>query len=121
MAKPISSNKTGRSSGAVRGIVSDRTTSRRQAMDELPPVVYAARLRDGTIKIGWSAHLYRRLERLGGGTQLLGFKYGTLTDESAIHATLRDSRARGREYYRPTIQVIAVVNEMRQSNGLSPI
>lgn len=120
MAKPIS-HRTVRKAGAVRGVVPDRSMTKRQAMDDLPPVVYAARLRDGMIKIGWSAHLYRRLERLGGGTQLLGFQYGTYEDEQAIHKTLTEHRSRGREYYHPSLEVMAVVNQMRTGLGLDAV
>lgn len=103
---------------AVRGRSEATRTGKRRAMEELPPVVYAARLKDGCIKIGWSASLYRRLERLGGGTEILAFRPGTRDDEAAIHASLIAHRARGHEYYHETPDVMAIVNDMRRDLGL---
>lgn len=86
-------------------------------MRALGSVVYVARLSDGTVKIGWTEHFDNRLRWLANHTdqdiELLGFRLGTYDDEQAIHATLVEHRARGREYYHPTVQVMAVVNAMR--------
>jgi hypothetical protein len=96
--------------------------SRRQALDDLPPVVYAALLRDGRIKIGYSAHLADRLERLGAGTRLLGYRPGGLDSETAIHRHLARYAVPGRrEYYRPAREVLRVVNAMREDLGLPPV
>ena len=73
-------------------------------------VVYAMRLPDGVIKIGCCKDLANRSSMLHG--QILGFRFGDFEDEKAIHATLVKHRARGREYYRPTPEVMAVVNEL---------
>jgi hypothetical protein len=96
---------------------------RATAMRALGSVVYAARLADGTIKIGWTEHFDERLHWLKHYVQqdveLLAFRCGaTYEDEQAIHATLVPHRARGREYYEPTAEVLAVINDMREEIGL---
>lgn len=111
---PIQSSITGR-------ILHSRDT-RRQALDDLPPVVYAAITRDGRIKIGHSAHLADRLERLGAGTRLLGYRPAGLDSETAIHRHLARYAVPGRrEYYRPAREVLRVVNAMREDLGLPPV
>lgn len=95
--------------------------SRRKVMDTLGSVVYAARLADGTIKIGHTEHFGDRLRCLkaytGQEVELLAFQYGTFEDEQAIHATLVEHRTditvQAREYYHPTTEVLTVVNDMR--------
>lgn len=82
-------------------------------------VVYAMRLPDGTIKIGCSAQLWRRRCTLRG--EVLAFVNGTRIEEQAIHRTLTAHLARGREYYRPTPAVLAVVNDMRKRFNLPPL
>jgi hypothetical protein len=99
--------------------------SRRAAMKALGSVVYAARLDDGTIKIGWTEHFDERLYYLKQHTKqtvkLIGFQSGSREDEQAIHATLAEHRSQGREYYHPTPEVIAAVNSMRDVFSLPHI
>lgn len=95
-------------------------------MRSLGTVVYAARLADGIIKIGWTEHFERRLHDLkhavGQDVELLAFKSGAYADEQAIHATLIAHRVPGKlEYYQPHPDVIAVVNAMRCTLGMEPI
>lgn len=80
------------------------------------PVVYAVRLDNGLIKIGYTGNLPRRRNQLGG--EIIGFRAGDLDDEQGIHDTLVEHRARGREYYHPTAPVLAIVNELRRPFGL---
>jgi hypothetical protein len=82
-------------------------------------MLYACRLPDGLIKIGCSRDISQRRKWLRG--EMLGFMPGEFSDELAIHHSLADSVARGREYYHPTPAVLSVVNEMRQSLGLTPL
>lgn len=92
------------------------------AMRSLGPVVYAFRLQDGVIKIGYTADLARRRSDYGRDVEVLAILIGgTRQDEQTIHARLDGHQARGVEYYHPTLAVIAVVNEMRQALGLAPI
>lgn len=88
-------------------------------MDAMGSVVYAARLADGTIKIGWTEHFGDRLRSLksyvGQDVELIGFRFGDRDDEQAIHASLTAHVHHGREYYNPAPEVLAVVNEMRES------
>ncbi len=104
---------------------------RTTAMRMLGAVVYAARLADGTIKIGWTERFDLRLHWLKHHVQqdveLLAFRTGTYDDEQAIHASLVDSRAtaadysNAREYYEATPEVLAAVNSMRSDLGLSAV
>ena len=97
--------------GYVGGL--HRTT----AMRLLGAVVYAARLDDGSIKIGWTERFDLRLHWLKHhakqNVELLAFMPGTYDDEQAIHAELIDHRHHGHEYYHPTTEVLTVVNDMR--------
>lgn len=98
-------------------------------MRALGPVVYAARLADGTIKIGWTERFDLRLHWLKHHVQqdveLLAFRCGTFDDEQAIHSALVEHRAphteHAREYYRPTDAVLAVVNGMRADLRMPPV
>jgi hypothetical protein len=86
-------------------------------MNSLGSVIYAARLADGTIKIGCTTHFGQRLtwlkSHVGLDVELLAFRFGAYEDEQAIHASLREHLRRGREYYHPDPEVLAVVNAMR--------
>lgn len=82
-------------------------------------VVYAMRVPDGAIKIGTTVDLANRLSALH--AELLGFMYGDHDDESNLHRQLRAARVRGREYFRPTEDVLAVVNGMRDQFNLPHI
>lgn len=83
------------------------------------PMIYAARVEDGLIKVGCSTDIYRRMAQLHG--DLLGFRFGDMDEEREIHASLAAHVHHGREWYYPTLEVIAFVNELRQSFGLEPI
>lgn len=94
-------------------------------MNSLGSVVYAARLDDGVIKIGWTERFGSRLRWLksynGQGIELIAFRQGTRDDEQAIHAELAEHIHHGREYYSATPEVLAVVNEMREALTLPPL
>lgn len=109
-------------SGPLQGMRGGKIP-RMALMDSLGSIVYAARLADGKIKIGWTEHFGDRLRWLkaytGQDVELIGFTFGTYDDEQAIHARLVDHRATGseyvsaREYYDETPEVLSVVNAMR--------
>lgn len=82
-------------------------------------MIYAMRLPDGVIKIGCCSNLANRRSQLHG--QILGFRPGDFDDERVIHADLKPHRARGREYYHATTEVMAVANELRDEFGLPHI
>jgi len=84
-------------------------------------LVYAARVAGGVIKIGHTGNLAERLYNLGPVVELLAFMPGTYADEQALHAKLADHLEHGREWYYPTPGVMAVVNDMRQILGLTPV
>lgn len=105
-------------SGHTNGNRKTTSVSRTAALTALGSVVYAARLDDGTIKIGCTGQLQDRLRYLsnhtGQSVELLAFRLGTYADEQAIHETLVAHRIIGkREYYHPSPEVLAVVNDMR--------
>lgn len=86
------------------------------------PAVYAARFPESVIKIGYTSNLVKRLASFDTkGAELIGFKVGTYEEEQAIHASLKPHVVRGREWYRPHPEVLAVVNQMRKNFGLEPL
>lgn len=92
---------------------------RNKAIKSLLPhgasVVYAVQFPDGIIKIGCTANLPKRLSFYANQDgALIGFMLGELADEQAIHASLREHLARGREWYNPTPAVMSAVNDMRE-------
>ena len=104
-----------------------RALSRYSGLRMLGPVVYALRLDDGIIKIGFTTDLAdreRTVRRQGksDSSELLAFMTGgTYEDEQAIHARLVEHIAHGREYYHPTKAVLAEVNRMREALSLAPL
>lgn len=100
------------------GAVVTEPLTRRQALIQFPPAVYAVRLADGIIKIGWSQRMMKRLERYGKGADLLAAFPSSLEHERVIHSRLREYRAHGREYYHPTPEVMAEVNQLRALSNL---
>lgn len=90
--------------------------ARATALALLPPVIYAAEVK-GLIKIGHSTKVRRRLIELQ-PERLLAFRPGSRSDELSLHRQLAPHCARGREWYHPTPEVMAVVNEMRNELGL---
>lgn len=95
---------------------------RTTAMRMLGAVVYAARLADGSIKIGWTERFDLRMHWLKHhaeqDVELLAFRLGTYEDEQEIHASLIEHRHHAHEYYHPTPAVLAVVNDMREALNL---
>lgn len=93
------------------------------ALPYLPPVLYAFRLEDDVIKIGWSEHLNQRRKQLRANwADLLAIKPGTIDQERALHRRIPDAhRHHGVEYYLPTPGIIAMLNGWRSAYGLAPI
>lgn len=83
------------------------------------PVIYAAWVDGGLVKIGCTTDLYHRLSAIKG--DLIGFRFGDFDEEREIHQQLADHVHHGREWYNPTPAVIAVANEFREALGLDPI
>jgi len=99
----------------------EKKIGRMAALKALGPVVYALRVPDGAIKIGYSMDLPNRMRRFvrSSEAEILAVLPGeTMAEEQAIHGRLRDHVAYGREFYRPTPEVMAVVNRMREQIGL---
>ena len=98
---------------------------RMDIMNSLGSIIYAARLDDGVIKIGWTQRFGDRLRCLRHhdqlGIELLAFRAGTHDEEQAIHAALVDHVHHGREYYHPAHEVLTVVNDMRAALNMPPV
>jgi hypothetical protein len=105
---------------ASRVTASVTTRERNEALRALGSVVYAARLPDDIIKIGYTTDLATRLLALG-ADDILAFKPGSYADEQQLHRALVEHRHHGREHYHPTPEVLAVINDMRDLLGLDPI
>lgn len=101
----------------------NNTTESPAALDgSIGSCVYALRTEDDLVKIGFTTNLAdRRRKHRADWSRLLAITPGTLADEQAIHRRLKPHRARGHEIYRPTADVFAVVNEVRERYGLEPI
>lgn len=88
-------------------------------------ILYAARFPDGTIKIGHTKQIAQRLTHLisdgGGRPEVLAIKAGTFEEEQAIHDMLAAHCRRGREWYNPDPEVLAVVNEWRAELRRDPL
>lgn len=108
---------------STRTTLGTRERDRAQALRAIlggRSVVYALRLADGIFKIGCSRDVRRRRNHYR-GSEIVAFRFGDRDDEQAVHRRLRASVARGREYYRPTPEVLAVINDMRRDFGLLPL
>ena len=103
--------------------------SRRAAAIEfhefVPTVLYAARFPDGTIKFGCTGRIDVRLSHLRDVNdepgELLAIKVGDFDDEARLHESLSAHVAHGREWYRPTAEVLAVVNQWRAAHHYPPL
>ena len=96
--------------------------SGRELLSALGSAVYAVKVPDGLIKIGYTSNPRNRIQSLGIGTSamLALILNGTLADERAIHARLRGHAVKGREWYSDTDPaVLAVVDEMRAEMGIA--
>lgn len=103
----------------VTPLYSHERHGRREAMMALQggrPMVYAARVAGGIIKIGCSVDIYTRMSQIKG--EILAFKFGDYDDERAIHATLQADLHHGREWFNPSPEVMTVINDMRDGYGL---
>lgn len=102
---------------------SQRAASKRLAV--LSSVLYAVAIGDGTIKIGYTTDVVRRLDKLrstsGEPCRLLAIHLGTMDDERELHRSLRDHRSHGREYYHPHPEVLALVDQWRLALGQAPL
>ena len=88
------------------------------ALSSLGEVLYAVRTPDGLVKIGHTRNMRNRMHTVVlGETEVLAFKFGTRADELAIHRQLAPHVARGREWYHPTPEVMALVNSWREALG----
>lgn len=96
----------------------------REALRELhgTELVYAIKMPDGIIKIGWTKNISERRRPLTTDYDaILAVLPGSYDDEQAIHDRLAKHVARGREYYHPHAEVLACVNELRSKVGVEPI
>lgn len=104
------------------------TPTRAEALAQLGNTMYAVLIvRTGAIKFGWTSNLYQRLASVrsicGSPVKLLAVMPGaSRREELDLHASLSDDlRSRGREYYLPAPEILAIVNEWRAHNRLRPL
>ena len=76
----------------------------------LGPVVYAVAY-GPWVKIGWTGNIVKRVYSLDTAARR--------DDEAAVHRLLVAHLARGREYFHPADEVMAVVNSWRTDLGLA--
>ena len=90
---------------------------------EIGPCVYFLRTTDDLVKVGHTANVAERKRGLtaDGWRSLLAVVPGTREDEQRIHAQLALHLARGREYYRPAPEVLALVNSIRDRLGVPDV
>lgn len=101
---------------------SGQTDTPTRAARDLGPCVYAVRTPERLIKIGYTTNLDRRIRSFGSvWSDVLLALPGTLDEEAALHARFRPHLARGHEYYFPTDDLVAWVNEHRERLGVSRI
>lgn len=100
---------------------SDKNMSRPAALKALRGTswLYAMRVPGGFIKIGYSSNLEHRVRQLHG--EIIALTPGERGQEMDLHRQLADHVHHGREYYSPTPEVMAVVNEWRTRWNLEPI
>jgi hypothetical protein len=85
-------------------------------------LIYAIRCPDGVIKIGHTRNLSARRRHFDTTPEaILAIKPGTYAEEQAVHTRLSGSVARGQEYYHPTPEVLAYVNDLRSALGIQPV
>lgn len=88
-------------------------------------ILYAAQFPDGIIKIGHTTHIAGRLSQLayheGQTPEVLAIKAGTFEDEQALHDRLAAHCRRGREWYNPDPEVLAIINEWRAALRRDPL
>ena len=104
---------------ASRGIYNTQQKPALDALQHGESMLYAMRVDDGLIKIGCSRDIAKRRQWLVG--EILALKPGDFDDEREIHRSLTAHVHHGREWYNPTPEVLAVVNELRRYFKLQPI
>lgn len=106
--------------GGLVKYLAQRDASKRLAA--VGTVLYAAAI-GGEIKIGYTADVVRRLDHFRSETpcRLLAIRFGTRDDERAVHRSLRAHLAHGHEWYHPTPEVLALVNQWRADLGQEPL
>lgn len=138
MSNPIHVSETGRVRGLISGespgFIQVQATRERgsrtqfrdrdrvaalRTMNAAGSMVYAIRTPDGLIKIGLSTDLATRRRHIG--DEMLAVMFGDHVAEQAIHDQLSGHAHHGREWYYPTPEVLAVVNDMRARVGLEPL
>lgn len=93
-----------------------------QAAAQLGPVVYFIRTYDGLVKIGYTTNFKRRRKELTYPWEnVLAVIPGSFAHEHALHEMYRASLVRGRETFELTPDLLAHINEIRESCGVHAI
>jgi len=82
------------------------------------PLVYFAR-RERLIKIGWTTQLSKRMRAIP--AKVLATEPGDIVREKQLHIRFGHLLAHGREWFHPEPDLVAYVNELRDTDNLPPI
>jgi hypothetical protein len=92
-----------------------------QALDELRSVVYFVAAH-GLVKIGYTSNLRNRLATYGvERAALMAVIPGGRTEERAHHQRFAPDLARGREWFRPSAELMTYINDLRANAGVGPV
>lgn len=97
-------------------VAREHSRSRRTAGNGRKAVVYYLRVGD-LVKVGYSFTLEQRLRQYPPDTEVLAIEPGDEVLEKRRHHDLRNSRARGREWYHPTEEVELHIARIVEQHG----
>lgn len=112
----------------LRNIAYDRITPHEEKHPELyepipisesAGVVYFVRIGD-LIKVGFSSDVHRRMDAYPPDAELLAYHSGSFADEQRLHKLLTVHRAKRREWYHPTPEVMKAVEEAKVQQSKDP-
>lgn len=90
--------------------------------DALGPLVYYVHTKDGLIKIGTTTNVVHRLYAYGVPLRrLLAWEPGSYVRESERLAQFRASLHHGREWHKPTPDLLDHIDTLRHGLGLPPV
>lgn len=96
-----------------------RATTRARLLRDLGPVIYYLRV-GALVKIGYTGDLAQRIRDYPPDVKLLAWRTNaTFEMEQEIHAALTAHTAARVEWYYPTPEIIAVINQARIDCGIA--
>lgn len=101
--------------GTAASITPDAATPNRPAA-EAQEWIYYVQL-DEKIKIGWTANFAQRMKAYPPHAKVITKHPGTRADERDLHRTFTPSRASGREWYHPTPELLAHIEQAKAAEA----